>query len=149
MKNNMINGAISGGLTSILCHPLDVIKIHQQENRRIITEFKNMGPKLFYRGYSKGLSKQVINSTILFPTYDFYKYYFHNHFIASALSAFTIVTILHPLDYFNVRHIANGKINYKNILGYYRGYHINLMRIIPHFCITMVVIEFLNRKLIH
>lgn len=150
--NNGINGMIAGAISSVFVHPIDVVKIHKQTDMKFIPELKNIGIGLFYRGYSKSLSKNIILTSIIFPTYDFYKYYIYNTLIASLLSSITTTIILQPIDYLKIRHIAgvplyleNGSVR-DNIKYYYRGFHINLARVIPHFMITMYLIEVFKEK---
>lgn len=147
IKNNIVNGALGGIVSSLLMHPIDVIKIHQQNNLSIIQEFKKTGARLWYRGYSKTLAKSVGVTSLLFPLNDFYKSIFVSTAFAAGLSAFTVTAVIHPLDYLKVRHIANQDLypkihNMSTFLKYYyRGVHINLMRVVPHFMITMTLIE--------
>jgi|688.fasta_scaffold633152_2 hypothetical protein len=152
IKNNIINGAIGGIVASVFSHPFDVIKVHQQTNVNFTNELKKYGPQIFYRGYSKSVSKNIILTSLIFPFYDFYKSKFNNPFISAGLSAFTVTTFLHPIDYLKVRHISNQPLytKHSNLLAqiryYYRGLHINLIRVIPHFMITMVVTEYIKEK---
>ncbi|QKF94567.1 mitochondrial carrier protein [Fadolivirus algeromassiliense] len=147
IKNNIINGAIGGTIASIFSHPFDVIKVHQQNNIKFVHELKTVGPSLFYRGYSKSLSKNILLTSLLFPFYDFYSSKVNNVFLASALSSLTVTTIIQPVDYLKVRHISDQPLymNFNNLYSalryYYRGLHINLMRVIPHFMITMFITE--------
>jgi len=151
--NNMINGMIAGFVSSICVHPIDVIKIHKQTAVKFIPELKKIGPSLFYRGYSKSLGKNIILTSIIFPTYDFYKYYIHHTLLASGLSSITTTLILQPIDYLKIRHISGQKLYLKNgsmtdnLKYYYRGFHINLARVIPHFMITMYLIELFKERL--
>lgn len=147
-KNNFINGVISGICGSILSHPLDVIKITQQRNESFKNNIKNEGIYIIYRGYSKNLTKTIGLSGLLFPTYDFYKSKFNNSIIAALLTSLTTTSILHPIDLLKTRHIANQKLFLGfNIMNYYRGISINLIRILPHFTIVMGLTEYLKKNL--
>lgn len=152
IKNNIINGAIGGSIASVFSHPFDVLKIHKQTNKPFIQEFKNVGPSLMYRGWSKSLTKNILLTSIVFPFYDFYKSKFNNPIIAAGLSASTATLVIHPIDYLKVRHISNQPLypsfgNMSNYFKYYyRGVHVNLMRVVPHFIITMVITENLKQK---
>lgn len=147
IKNNVVNGAIGGICASMFSHPIDVVKIHQQNNISFMAELKKIGSPLIYRGYSKTLIRSIMVTSLIFPFYDFYKSKFANIFIASALSASTATIFLHPIDILKVRHISGQPLylnfgNAKdNIKYYYRGIHINLMRVVPHFIITMFIAE--------
>lgn len=147
LKNNVINGTIGGILASFMTHPFDVIKVHHQNGLKIKNELQNNGLKMFYRGYSKSLTKSMIITSFLFPFYDFYKSKFDNIMIATTLSSLTMSLILQPFDLLKIRQISNKPLYIKrnSLIGYikyfYRGYHINLMRIIPHFYLTMFLTE--------
>lgn len=153
IKNNILNGSLSGIISSVFTHPLDVIKVHNQNQLSIMNEIKTHKMSIFYRGYSKSLFKNIALTSLIFPFYDFYKYHFNNSIISAGLSAITASIFLHPIDYLKIRHISNQSlyINYTGLLNftkyYYRGLHINLMRIIPHFVITMVITEKIKEKL--
>jgi hypothetical protein len=151
--HNMLNGMVSGILSSIFVHPIDVVKVHQQNNIKFLSELRAYGPTIFYRGYSKSLIKNIILTSIIFPVYDFYMYYIQNIFWASALSSITTTFILHPIDYLKIRHIAGQSLYLENtgiksnLIYYYRGFHLNLARVVPHFVMTMVLIEWFKTKL--
>lgn len=145
--NNILNGAICGIISSIFLHPIDVVKIHIQNGQSFIKEFQKTGYSLLYRGYSKSFTKMLLNTSLILPTYDFYYSKFNDHVIAAALSSLTVTTVLHPVDLLKVRQIANQPLYlsfndyYSKLKYYYRGLHINLMRVVPHFIITMVITE--------
>lgn len=147
IKNNILNGAAGGIIASVFSHPFDVIKVHQQNNIRFLSELRVTGPKLLYRGYSKSLTKNIMVTSLLFPFYDFYNSKLNNTWLASSCASLTVTTILHPVDYLKVRHISNQKLYFNftnlkdNMKYYYRGLHINLMRVTPHFMITMAITE--------
>ncbi len=145
---NILCGLTSGIIGSLLTHPLDVLKIHKQINQPFIQEFRNVGAKLLYRGYSKNVTKTVMLSSLLFPTNDLYKKYIDNTTLAAAATSGTITSIIQPIDYLKTRHIANQKLwQGWNLSNYYRGFGINLARTLPHFTILMTVTDFIKKKL--
>ena len=65
------------------------------------------------------------------------------------LAALTSTIIIQPLDYLKTRHIYGQSLyegGFKNLSSYYKGLSLNLMRIVPHFMITMLMIEYLKVK---
>lgn len=145
-NNKVVNGIISGIMTSMITHPIDVIKIHRQMNASFISEFKKVGLPLFYRGYSKSLTKVMISSSLFFPLYDYFKEHTSGSLSASFLSATASTLIMSPVDYLKTRHIYNQPLYQGlNPVHYYKGLSINLLRIIPHFMITMTIIDLLNK----
>ena len=149
IKNRFVNGMIGGITSSLMTHPLDVIKVHLQMNYNFTSELKKEGFKLFYRGYSKTFTKIAISSSCFFPIYDTIFDKIHNPLISSTVSGFISAIIMHPVDYLKTRHMS-GKPLYQgyNPLVYYKGLTLNLLRIVPHFIITMTIIEYLKEKLI-
>lgn len=149
IKNRFVNGMIGGITSSLMTHPLDVIKVHLQMNYNFTSELKKEGFKLFYRGYSKTFTKIAISSSCFFPIYDTIFDKIPNPLISSTVSGFISAIIMHPVDYLKTRHMS-GKPLYQgyNPLVYYKGLTLNLLRIVPHFIITMTTIEYLKEKLI-
>lgn len=154
LKNNVLNGAASGVLSSLFVHPIDVPKILKQNGMSFKEGFKKDGFSIFYRGYTKTLAKNVSLTSLLFPLYDFYKFKFNNNSIlASVLTCSSTTFLLHTIDLLKIRQISDQKLyfSFNNMSAYckyyYRGLHINFMRVIPHFTITMYLTESLKNKL--
>ena len=70
VPNKFIAGGIAGLIGSMMTHPFDVLKIHFQMHSSFISALKQEGPKLFYRGYSKSLTKAVVGSMLFLPLFD-------------------------------------------------------------------------------
>ena len=147
IKNKFVNGMTSGVIASIITHPLDVIKIHIQMNESIYNQFQKNGIILLYRGYSKTFIKIASSSSIFFPIYDTLQKRIDNASISSMISGFIATLVMQPLDYLKTRHMAGLPLyNGYNILRYYKGLTLNMMRIVPHFVITMNIIEHLKKN---
>lgn len=140
IKNKFLNGMTAGLISSIFTHPLDVIKVHRQMNYPL-NSFN-----ILYRGYSKTFIKIGISSSIFFPLYDTVNNYINNPFLASSTSGIIACIIMHPIDYLKTRHMSGLQLYQGyNPITYYRGLSINLLRIVPHFIITMGVIEYMKK----
>lgn len=144
----VLNGFVSGVLTSFATHPIDLIKVHWQMRTQIPSW------KLVYRGYSKSFAKVSIASCCFFPLNDYFKSELNeintsntnaNAIYASALSGFTSTIIIAPIEYLKTRHIY-GQTLYQGINPkiYYKGLGLNLVRVVPHFVITMSLIDYLT-----
>ena len=143
--NTVLAGLISGITSSLLTHPLDFVRVHWQMKKPITTQIKAEGIAVLYRGYSKSFAKIAIGSVLFYPLTDFFKTRTENIIISSAASAIISTIIMHPIDYLKVRHIYN--LSYYHgfeIKKYYKGLGLNLMRIVPHFVITMSIINSFN-----
>jgi hypothetical protein len=156
LKNNMLNGMGAGIMSSMFSHPVDVIKVCQQNGlsmRDIGKEFKNEGAGLLYRGFSKTLTKSIFFTSTLFPLKDFFQSKVNNSLLSSAMASFCVTGFLHPIDYLKIRQIANQELYPKvnNVSEffryYYRGFGLNLSRVVPHFMITMFITEQLKLHL--
>ena len=143
--NKFINGFISGLLSSLITHPMDVFKINRQINRKIFPLIRAQGYRFIYRGFSKTIIKSCIGSSLCFPLYDYYYQRFNNIIVASILSSFSATVITHPIDLLKTRSISGKKLFIGwNPAKYYRGLSLNLLRIIPNFIIFMKVINILE-----
>ncbi|SNW62260.1 Mitochondrial carrier protein [Orpheovirus IHUMI-LCC2] len=151
MWNKFINGLCAGVVSTVFTHPVDHFKIHLQMSQSVSTIVENIknseegGFKRLYRGYSKSITKVLFSSGFFFPLFEFYKEKTNSAVISSALSAFTSTIIMHPIDYLKTRHIYGQKLfQGLNPLIYYRGLGLNLLRIVPHFCIVMTTVDYLQ-----
>jgi hypothetical protein len=143
--NAFAAGALTGVIASMITHPIDVIKIHTQMQTPFIAELKTYGPKLFYRGYSKSFSKSIAGATLVFPLYDISKQHISNITVAAIFSALISTILIQPLDYMKTRHVYGQSFSHGfHPTKYYKGLSVNLLRIIPHFIITMNVIEYIK-----
>jgi hypothetical protein len=134
--NLVFNGFLSGIITSLITHPIDYLKVHKQMFAQHDYNF--------YRGYSKTFLKIGIGSSMFFPLNDMFKKRY-DVFTASLLSAVISTLVMHPFDYMKTRQIYNLPFYQGlNIFKYYKGLSINLLRIVPHFCIVMNVIHLLE-----
>ena len=145
----MINGMVSGLISSLFTHPIDSVKIHWQMRTPFLPEYYKHGPGLLYRGYTKTVGKMLVSSSLFFPMYDyFYEKSNKNAALAAFGSAMTSTTIMQPLDYLKTRHIYGLQL-YQGLHPsiYYKGLSLNLFRVVPHFMIVMTSIEYLNKWL--
>ena len=142
-SNKFLNGAMSGILSSFITHPIDFIKVNIQMG----TPAKELIKQIFgfYRGYSKTFGKVCVGSSLFFPLFDYFQNKTRSVMIASFCSAIISTFFTQPFDYLKVRHIHGVEL-YKgfNPTKYYKGFVLNLTRVIPHFMITMCIVEHLK-----
>jgi hypothetical protein len=174
----MMNGLISGVLTSIITHPMDILKIRMQINPISLSLFNNLTYQIkniktfkeYYKGYTATLGKVAIASSLFFPCKELYydklkRYEYFTpmqlSFLSSTGAAFTATIANHPVDYLKTTIIGTNSMKAEklkefqelvkvygkyNPLLYYRGLSIHLLRVVPHFIITMSLIDYLNQK---
>lgn len=145
--NNCLNGVMGGLVGSVIAHPFDVLKNYRQMGKMFNKDLKIVGPKLFYRGYSQTINKNVMLYSMLYPTYDFHRSRGCGSMESSIYTSLMTTCILHPIDFFKTRRMAgeNIFINW-NPRTYYRGFTLNLSRVMPHFLITMSIVDYLCGK---
>jgi hypothetical protein len=158
IKNNMLNGCISGVSGGFLAHPFDVVKNYQQRGEAITNGLNKYGPNMFYHGFSQTIGKNIALYSILFPTYDYYKSLLKEtkplianidnaSILAAPMTTLTTALILQPIDFLKVRMMANKSISLGwNPLTYYKGLSLHVMRALPHFTITMVITDYILKR---
>lgn len=148
-KYKFINGLLSGWITSLITHPIDVFKINWQTNQKIRPFYEKEGLKSLYIGYSKTLSKTSLGSCLYFPIYDYFHKTFSNHAVAASMVSGLVSTlIIHPVDFLKTRHIGRKSLFLGwNPILYYRGLSINIARVVPHFTIVMSSIDYLKKNI--
>lgn len=145
-SNKVLNGLLSGIASSLITHPFDSVKIHMQMSTPFIPQLRKHGLFLFYRGYSKTFGKVIVSSSLLMPIYDVCKEKF-NPVTSGLVAGFVGSFCMQPIDYLKTRHVY-GLPYYAgyNPLTYYKGFSLTALRIVPHFMITMAIIELLESK---
>lgn len=140
--NRIVNSLIAGISTSLVTHPIDFVRVHIQMNQS-----KPVAQQL-YRGYSKSFGKVCLGSILFFPLYDNIKDKTNNPLISSFSTAILSTILIHPLDYLKTRHIYGLPLYEQKwkFSSYYKGVSLNLMRIVPHYTITMTLTNLFTTK---
>jgi len=113
-----------------------------------IPEFKKYGPLLLYKGFSKSLIKASFGSIFFYPLYDIFNGHIKNSPVAAMMSAIISTILLQPIDYMKVRQLYGQLFFFGwNLNSYFKGFSLNLGRIVPHFTITITCIEYFNKIL--
>lgn len=162
--NNSINGASGAVFTSLFTHPFDLWRVIQQkgiERKEKIPFISIVKEKIFtlYRGYLQTIQKNSLLYSILYPLRDLYRSIiiketgwgyeerYQLSIASSLMTNLTTTTLLQPIDYIKVRRMAGlSWFDGYNPLNYYRGYIPSLCRIVPHFMITMLIIDHFNEQ---
>lgn len=163
--NNSINGAGGAVFTSMFTHPFDLWRVVQQkgiekgEKVPLVAITKERILSL-YRGYLQTIQKNALLYSILYPLRDMYRSFivketgwgheerYQLSVASSVMTNLTTVTLLQPIDYIKVRRMAGlSWFDGYNPLNYYRGYIPSMCRIIPHFMITMLIIDSFSNEM--
>lgn len=145
-KNNLprvLNGTISGIMSSVITHPFDVMKVHWQMKTPLLPILRDRGLPILYSGYSMSFAKVCVGSSLFLPLYDYIRAYIPNPAVASGITAIISTTIMQPIDFQKTRqtHLQSGWFGW-NPLAYYRGLSLNLLRVVPHYMIVMTLIDY-------
>ena len=141
IRNKFINGMTAGLISSLATHPMDVARVYLQMGQSFPKAFAH-----YYRGYSKTILKIAISSSLFFPLYDTFKKRIENPTLSATASGVVATICMHPVDYLKTRHMAGLRLyDGYNPMTYYRGLTLNLLRIVPHFAITMSLIDYFGR----
>lgn len=117
-------GLYSGIISSIICNPLDVIRVHYQTD----TKINNLNFKLLFRGIKNSIITIPTFWSIYFPIYNILKTDYNFKYLGGYISGNIASTITCPLffikqknqlyDNFNVKefYIKNGYKPFYNVL---------------------------------
>lgn len=147
--NSILSSILSGIGSSLVTHPMDFIKIHYQmcekQNETVWKKIVDSRGKSLYNGYSKTFGKVVLGSILFFPMFDYFHTKTSNAVLSSALTAILATIIIHPVDFLKTRQIYGLDI-FRGVTSmttyYYKGLTANMARIVPHFIITMSLVEY-------
>lgn len=140
----VICGIGAGVTVSLIAHPVDICRVIIQRNESIRKELLNHGIKRFYFGITTNWAKVIISSSCFMPIFELVKGSF-NAFQSSIITATISTIIMHPVDYMKTMKMANKQIEYSRTM-FTKGLSIHLLRIIPHFVISMTIADYLKNK---
>ena len=106
-------GLASGVISSIICNPLDVIRIHYQTN----TKIKNYNLKFLYRGLNNSLITIPTFWSIYFPCYNILKNKFEFKYTSGYIAGNIASTITCPLFFIKQKYQLQENFN---VLNYYK-----------------------------
>lgn len=152
-SQKVLNGMLGGILVCTITNPIDVIRVKAQMLDTKIS-FNSLGSNFkflmsnpisfYYQGYAPALWKATTGGAIYFPLKDYLTSKTDNNVIASMLSAIIATTICQPADWLKTRLMSGEKFKLSQMKYSYKGYTLNLIRIVPHFTITMCIYDHLN-----
>ncbi len=141
LSNKFTHGLVGGLSTTLITHPLELCKIYLQMGSKIGPEIKEKGLFVLYRGYSKSLASSSVGSMSLMPLYHLLEEKTDNPILSSILSATISAILIQPIDYMGTRQAYSLPFWEGVSLIYFKGLSLNLLRIVPHFTISMAVLR--------
>lgn len=141
LKNNVINGCISGVSVSFLSHPIDTLTNRLQRFKKI--HIGLIERKILYAGFSQTITKNLILYSILFPLFDFSKSVTNNILLSCVMTSCTSSIVLQPIEYLRTRLIARQHSEVKQIIKTFnyrqllKGWQIGTFGNTIHFAISM------------
>lgn len=149
LVGNMLNGVIGGVIGTSVTNPLMVWRTRRQRGDA-------MNLRYSFDGYKISVIRCIPLYGLLFPCRDWYHNFYTNKFgnfiwvgvLASVTTNITTLLVVHPFDYVRTRLAARKPMEYTlNPIKYYRGAHIAFARNMPHFVISMLVMDMLKKHL--
>jgi hypothetical protein len=138
-------GVGAGVIVSIVSHPVDICRVIIQRNESIKYEFMNHGWRRFYFGIHTNWLKVCISSSCFMPIFKVCEEQGLSAFNSSLVSAAVSTVIMHPVDYIKTMKMANKPIQITKQI-FTKGLSIHLLRIIPHFVMTMTIAQYLREQ---
>lgn len=137
----LLLGSLISCSSLLVTHPLDYIKVSYQTNQ-------NITMKDCWKGISPNLMKQSLAGMFYLPVRQSIKNNFPDlkSWQAGVATAIIGTTIVHPFDYFKTYLLGNNIDSKIDIRKSYRGLHLNLLRVIPHFVIMTESSDYIYRK---
>lgn len=152
-----IAGAAAGFAGAFVVTPVERLKILYQTNNTV----GSLSPRFLYRGFGNTLSREMPGFGIYFNVYNMLKERTDtpgplHHLLYGAMSGSTAWAFIYPQDLIKTRIQASSdrtvmdivKTIYRNdgIRGFFRGFHLALIRSVPLHAGTFAMFEFLDRK---
>lgn len=138
--------ALGGALASTIVNPIDVVRVNLQLGYR---ELLSKPLSFYYNGYAAALWKSSVGGAIYFPMKDYLYKETNNIVVSSIGSSIVAVTVCQPADWLKTR-MMSGKTTNLQPISYLRhsftGYTLNLLKIVPHFTVTMCLLNWLNLR---
>jgi solute carrier family 25 (mitochondrial carrier), member 14/30 len=125
VRVNVICAAFSGGISSAIANPTDVLKVRMQIQgnqlslyRNFLEIFMSEGIRGLYRGVNQTSQRAAVIAMVELPVYDWCKYKLidsigdHplNHFISSFIASFLAAVASCPIDVIRSRLMNQRKI---------------------------------------
>lgn len=127
MKEEIISGILSGIVGTLVCNPLDIIRLNIQTNNFKTTKestlfiYKKNGILSFYRGISVGIITIPSFWAIYFPCYNYFKNKDLNTSLSAYLACNTASTFTSPLWYIRQKIQTFSKIDSIKLKNLYSG----------------------------
>lgn len=168
-RDRIIAGGVAGFAASFVVTPVERLKILSQTNSNLGSS-KNIKPKMsigyLYRGFSSTLTREMPGFAIYFSSYEAMKDTVSSsrptntidHFVMGGISGFLAWGFIYPQDLVKTQIQASTskvikpgaiiKNIYKTngIKGFFRGFHLALLRAVPLHAGTFAMFEYLNNK---
>lgn len=127
----------------VVTHPLDYIRVSYQTNQKMVL-------KECFKGISPNTMKQTIAGAAYLPVRQSIKNNFPElkSWQAGVIAAFIGTSLVHPFDYFKTYLLGNAVGTKVNFSRPFRGLHLNLMRVIPHFVIMTEMSDYFYSKIV-
>lgn len=165
-RDRIVSGAAAGFAASFIVTPVERLKILSQTGTNgYITNGLKTNLKTLYRGFSSTLTREMPGFAIYFSAYEAMKDRIEtirntntiDHFTMGGISGFLAWGFIYPQDLIKTRIQASlepiePKTIIKNIYqtygirGFFKGFHLALLRAVPLHAGTFAMFEYLNTQ---
>lgn len=159
-----LSGAISGLVSNFVVHPFDVLCITAQRAGVPITaglvgptireRLAKEGIAFVYSGFSVGFLRNFLVGALVFPLNDAAVHLFkvrgldtavYTKAVAPITASLIATSIIQPIDFVKTRWTQKQPLWFGwNPRTYYRGWSMNMLRVVPHFFTVNLVIQALT-----
>lgn len=165
--NRCIAGSIAGFAASFVVTPIERLKILAQTKTDKIGKNKigKMGLAYLYQGLSSTFTREMPGFAIYFSVYESMKDNIStqrnltmiDHFVMGGISGFLAWFFIYPQDIVKTRiqaattkktpvEIIREIYKHNGVKGFFRGFHLALLRAVPLHAGTFAMFEYLNKK---
>ena len=159
IDNDVVKTGVSGGIAGFVCSfvvtPVDRLKILYQTSQPI--------PKLnsLYRGFGNTMTREMPGFAIYFNVYKNLKNrvkdpVFYHHLLFGAASGASSWAFIYPQDLIKTRVQASNNLSVREIIktiytengirGFFRGFHLAVIRAVPLHAGTLTMYEYLDKR---
>lgn len=162
IKNDFLCGILAGLACTSVVSPYEKIKIKMQNNSNLslTNAIRNESLQTIYKGYTPTLVREVPGYGIYFTTYKFLKERTKNPtplhtFMYGGLSGLSSWVFIYPSDpvktlmqekEYSLRESITKIYQKRGIMGFYKGFNIAMLRVIPLHAFTFLGYETFMRS---
>lgn len=163
-RDRAVAGAVAGFAASFVVTPIERLKILAQTQTGF-SSIRNLKPSFLFQGLSSTFTREMPGFAIYFSSYEMMKERVTvdrhpgmvDHFWMGGVSGFMSWFFIYPQDLVKTRiqasteslspiSIVRDILKQSGVRGFFRGFHLALLRAVPLHAGTFAMFEFLNKS---